>query len=234
MPSVSIVIPAYNEERALLPIAVRSLDALKKHCSDYELIILNDGSSDDTAAVMRQIKNQDPDHVRLMTHPTNLGIARTLEDLYRAATKDYVFDIAGDGQYPPEVLAQMIPLLAHYDIIVCNRVIKHYTSYRKLISKAYRWMPKLLFGVDLFDSGSTKCRKREIITDIQVISKGVFVEAERLIRAVKRGYTITKVDISQEARTEGKARGARFPMVLQAILDLITVWVQLQILRRKP
>lgn len=234
MPSVSIVIPAYNEEQALSAIAMRSLAALRKNCADYELLILNDGSSDGTGRVMEEIKQTDPDHVRLMTHPANLGIARTLEDLYAAASKEYMFDIAGDGQYPPEILDQMMPLLDHYDIIVCNRVLKHYTPYRKLISFCYRWMPRILFGVDLYDSGSTKCRKRTIMTDIQVISKGVFVEAERLIRAVKRGYRITKIDMMQDARQGGKARGARFPMVLQAVKDLLNVWVRLEILRQRP
>lgn len=234
MPSVSIVIPAYNEEQALSAIAMRSLAALRKNCTDYELLLLNDGSSDHTGSVMEEIKKTDPDHVRLITHPMNLGIARTLEDLYAAATKDYIFDIAGDGQYPPEILDKMMPLLDHYDIIVCNRVLKHYTPYRTVISFCYRWMPRMLFGVDLFDSGSTKCRKRTIMSDIHVISKGVFVEAERLIRAVKRGYRITKIDMVQDVRQGGKARGARFPTVLQAIRDLLNVWIRLQILRQKP
>jgi glycosyltransferase involved in cell wall biosynthesis len=234
MPSVSFVIPAYNEEQALPAIALRSLAALRENCEDYELLILNDGSSDQTAAVMHQIYDTDPAHVRLLTHEVNQGIARTLEDLYAAASKEYVFDIAGDGQYPPEVLKQIIPLLSQYDIVVCNRVFKHYTPYRKLISFCYRWMPRILFGVDLYDSGSTKCRKKSIITDIHVTSKGVFVEAERLIRAVKRGYSITKIDMVQEARQGGKARGARLPMVLQAIADLASVWFRLQILRQKP
>lgn len=233
MKSVSLLIPAYNEHAAIRSTVERSLKVLKECTTDYELIVLDDASTDDTFTILQQLKQEHPE-IRIERHTVNSGIAATFEDLYRMATKDFVFLISGDGQFPPESLKQCMPLLDDYDIVVCNRVRKEYTFYRHLISSSYRRLPQILFGIDLYDSGSIKCVRREVFTTVPVTSKSVFVEAERIIRAVKRGYRMTKVDIVQEPRKGGKARGGRVSTVAKAAGDLLRVWWELQILKRKP
>ncbi len=232
--SVSLVIAAYNEAETLRLVFERSLSVLQQCVADFEVIILDDASTDETPAIAADIQRQHPDVVQVITHPRNRGIAVTFEDLYQAASKAYVFDVPADGEYPPEALLDMIPLLPEHDVIICNRVKKNYTLYRRVVSRCYRWMPRLLFGVDLYDPGSTKCRRQALITDIQCTSHGVFVEAERMIRAAKRGYRITKVDIVPDRRLAGDPRGARLSNVLQAALDLVTLWVRFTILRQRP
>jgi glycosyltransferase involved in cell wall biosynthesis len=234
MPSISLLIPAYNEEASLAEVAERALRALRAATDDYELIMLDDASRDRTLLMMEAIRGRDPAHISVLRHPKNLGIARSFEDLYRAATKEYVFLIPGDGQYPPEALREIVPLLGRYDIVVCRRTYKHYTPYRHAISACFRWLPRLLFGIDLHDPGSTKCMKREIIAGIPVCAQGVFVEAERLIRASRRGYRIGTVDIVQEPRRGGKARGASLREIAHAMGDLLRLWMTLVLLRRAP
>ncbi len=233
MPSLSLVVPAFNEEAALEPTVRRCIDCIRKCTDDYELIILDDCSADKTAEVAERLSREDPAHIKTLRHPVNMGIASTFEDLYKAATKDYVFLIPADGEYPPEALTEAWPMLKDCDIVVCQRRQKNYTPYRHLVSGAYRWMTVLLFGEDLFDPGSTKVVKREIFTGIPVTSKSVYVEAERIIRALKRGYRIGKVDIIQETRKGGQARGARFRTVKLAALDMLRLWVELTLLRKK-
>ncbi len=234
MPSISLLIPAYNEEAMLTETVERGLRALRAATGDYELIMLDDASDDRTPVIMEEIRRSDPAHIAVLQHPKNEGIARSFEDLYRSATKDYVFLIPGDGQYPPEALQEIVPLLGQYDVVVCRRTYKHYTPYRHVISLCFRWLPRLLFGIDLADPGSTKCVKREIITGIPVCARGVFVEAERLIRAARRGYRIGTVDIVQEPRRGGKARGAALREIAHAAGDLLRLWFTLTILRRAP
>ena len=88
--------------------------------------------------------------------------------------------------------------------------------------------------MDLYDPGSIKCRKREVIQDIEIQSRSVFAEAERMIRAVRRGYRIGKVDIRPEKRVAGQARGASWSNVCGAVLDLFRLWFRLVVLRQKP
>jgi len=230
---VSLLIPAYNEESTIESVVGRSLATLAECTDDFELIILDDASRDRTPSLLAELQARNP-RITILRHETNRGIAATFEELYRAATKDFLFLVSGDGQYPPEALKDCMPLLGDCDIVICNRTYKHYTPYRHLISKCYRLLPRLLFGVELYDSGSIKCVRRSIIREIPVESRSVFVEAERLIRAHKRSYKIGKVDIVQAPRAGGKARGAELSTVWHSTWDMLRLWWKLQILRAQP
>lgn len=233
-PSVSLLIAAYNEEASLQRTIDRALAVIRECSPDGEVIVLDDASKDRTPDIIAAAVAANPKEMRSIRHDVNGGIAKTFEDLYRAATKDFVYLISGDGEYPPEALKLCMPLLERYDIIVCRRMTKQYTFYRHCISNAYHWSVLWLFGVELYDPGGVKVVRREIYEKVGVRTKSVFVEADRLIRAVKRGYRVSYVDIHQEKRVGGKGRGAKFTNVWAAFCDLWTVWFELIILRRKP
>ncbi len=231
-PSISLVMPAYNEERTVERAVERCLAVLESSVDDYEVVLLDDGSRDRTAAVMAELQARDPDRIRLIVHERNQGIAASYEELYRAATKDFVMLIPADDQYPPEALSEILPLLDEHDIVVCRRTRKPYTPWRHCISISYTWLPRLLFGVRLYDPGSTKCVRRQIFVETSVSSRGVFVEAERLIRAIKRGHRIAAVDVVQGDRQAGTATGAHPRTVAVALADLVRLWWSLVVLRR--
>ena len=230
-PSLSIVVPAFNEEASIAETAARCLSVLEEWAGEYELVILDDGSHDSTASRMEEIRAQHPGVVRTIVHPVNLGIAVTFEHLYREARKDFVWLIPADGQYPPEVLPEVMSLLATHDVVILRRTRKLYTPGRMLVSRAYRWLPQLLFGVDLIDPGSSKCLSRELIDRIPVRSTGVFVEAERIIRAARQSCRIAHVDIVQAPRKGGQALGAKPSMVIGALRDLAWLWFDLNVRR---
>lgn len=233
MPSVSLLIPAYNESATISDLIDRSIAVLKNCTPEYELIVLDDASKDNTWELLQEAKIKHPE-IRIERHAINQGIATTFEDLYKAATKDFLFLISGDGQFPPETLAKCMPLLETHDVVICDRIYKDYTVYRHIISSAYRWLPRILFGVDLHDPGTIKCVRREIISDIKVISTSVFVEAERFIRAAKRGYKIAHVEMIQVPRKGGKARGGKPSTIAKSVKDMFVVWWKLQVLQEKP
>ena len=234
MPSISLVIAAFNEEATLEAVFVRCLDVLVECSDDFEVLILDDASTDGTGEIAASIARNHPDVVRVITHQKNRGIAATFEELNQAATRDYIFDIPADGEYPPEALRGIVPLLDDFDIVVCRRTFKRYTLYRQLVSWCYRWLPRVMFGVELYDPGSTKCRRRTLIEEIPLSSRGVFAEAERMIRAVRRGHRLGKVDVEPERRMAGDPRGAGIGYVVLAAADLLRLWFQLVIFRRRP
>ncbi|MBP6715617.1 MAG: glycosyltransferase family 2 protein [Acidobacteria bacterium] len=224
MPSISLLIPAYHERLTIEPLMERALAVLQSCTDDYELIVLDDASTDDTFAIMQRVQARHPGII-VRRHERNMGIAATFEELYQLASKEFVFLISGDGQFPPETLTRCLPLLAEHDIVICRRVSKHYTPYRHAVSWAYRWLPRLLFGVDLVDPGSVKVVRRTIYREVPVTSTSVFVEAERIIRAVRRGYRLTAVDMESQPRVGGQASGARLPVALAAARDLMRFWL---------
>lgn len=224
MPSISLLIPAYHERLTIEPLMERALAVLQACTDDFELIVLDDASTDDTFAIMQRVQARHP-AIIVRRHERNMGIAATFEELYQLASKEFVFLISGDGQFPPETLTRCMPWLAEHDIVICRRVTKHYTLYRHVVSWAYRWLPRMLFGVDLVDPGSVKVVRRTIYRQVPVTSTSVFVEAERIIRAVRQGYRLTSIDMESQPRIGGQASGARLPVALGAARDLLRFWL---------
>ena len=231
--SLSLLVPAYNEQSTLEEVTRRCIALGNKHADQFEVVICDDGSKDATWQIIQKLCERHPE-VRSLRHEVNLGIGVTFEDLYQTARGDIVFMVPGDGQYPPEHIERCLPLMNEYDAVVLARTSKNYTFYRHIVSFCYRWLPRALFGVDLYDPGSVKCFKREIITSIPIVSRSAFAEAERFIRAAKRGCRIGKINIVQEQRSGGKARGAKPSFVLGSLRDMFKLWWQLSVLRRKP
>ena len=132
----------------------------------------------------------------------------------------------------PLVTPRRYPLLrgcgARARVPVDARTKQPYGVYRHVVSWGYRALPRLLFGVELFDSGSVKLVRRRIYQEIPVGSRSVFAEAERLIRAARAGFEIGKVDIVQEPREGGRAAGARLSTVARAVSDMAALWWRLR------
>ncbi len=125
----------------------------------------------------------------------------------------------------------MMQLRDRFDLVVGKRVVKHYTLRRALISEAFNLLPLVLFGVRTHDAGSIKLVRRELF-QIPLCSRGPFQEAERIIRARRLGYRIGVVPVENRPRRGGKATGARWGLVGQAVLDLLRCWWRIVIRRQ--
>ncbi len=234
MTSLSILIPTYNEERSIAHVVTTTVEKLLKtpEVADFEVIILDDGSTDSSPVIINNLTKQFPKFIRSYRHQENKGIAYTYEQLYKLAEKKYVFMVPGDGQYPIEILFSCFPIRKEDDIILFYRKKKNYSFSRNVISRLYRLLPKIFFGVDLYDPGCTKCIKQTIFSEIHVSSKSVFVEAERMIRANLLKYNFRKIEIDSLPRIGGLAHGAHILSVLSSFKDLLKFWFYIRILRR--
>ena len=125
----------------------------------------------------------------------------------------------------------MMELRDRYDMVIGKRPQKHYTLCRAAISRAFNLLPWLLFGVATHDAGSIKLVRRELL-QIPLASRGPFREAERIIRAQRRGYRIGMLVVDNQPRRGGKASGARWGLVGQAVLDLLRCWWHIVLCRR--
>jgi glycosyltransferase involved in cell wall biosynthesis len=90
MPSISLVMPAYNEAENIEPMVEEATPALEANADDYEIIVVDDGSADDTAAVTRRVMESHP-HVRLVEHPVNQGFGAAVFSGFTNAEKDWIF-----------------------------------------------------------------------------------------------------------------------------------------------
>jgi glycosyltransferase involved in cell wall biosynthesis len=227
---VSICIPAYNEEHTIEEVIKAAVLTLQQTGLPGELLIVDDCSTDRTWQILQSFKDSVP-QLQIRHHEINQGIAKTFGELYRWAKMDLVFLNSADGQWKMEVLLEMLPLTKRYDLIVARRKEKHYGLNRQIVSWFFNALPLLLFGTKTYDAGSIKLARRKIY-EIEIKSTGVFSEAERIIRASRRGYRVGFVEVDHSPRKSGKATGARLSLIVEAVVDLCRCWFDIVLLRR--
>ena len=227
MPSVSVCFPAYNEQATIGSVLNEAHEQLSGSGLDYEILVCDDGSVDNTAKIAEEIAARLP-RVRVLRNRKNLGIRETFERLYREASKELVFLNSTDRQWETGVLFQMLPLMDEFDIVIASRRKKHYGLARSFTSWVFNLIPPLLFGVQTYDAGAVKLVRREVIKRFALVSRSPFTEAERLIRAERAGYRIASHPVNISERGSGKARGAKLSSVIEAGKDVVRVWLALR------
>jgi glycosyltransferase involved in cell wall biosynthesis len=229
-PGVSICIPAYNEEATIEETIESAAATLQQSGLPGEILVIDDSSTDRTWKILERLKSTVP-ALQVRRHEMNQGIAKTFTELYRWANMDLIFLNSADGQWQMQILLDMLPLMKDADLVVARRKHKHYGLNRQIVSWFFNLLPVLMFGTETYDAGSVKLVRREIY-DISITSTGVFAEAERIIRARRRGYRVTSVDVEHFPRKSGKATGAKFSLVIEALVDLCRCWIDIVLLRR--
>jgi glycosyltransferase involved in cell wall biosynthesis len=226
--SVSLVAPIYNDVHSMPTVLPELSSLLSRHCKKWEILLIDDGSSDGSVSWIKRYANKNS-HMRVLYHSKNRGIARTYRELYQKATYDSVVLFSLDGAWDPADAILLASTLSYgsYDAVVGVRRQKQYAFWRWMVSTLYNALTVGLFGVRTRDAGSIKAIRKKVVYRIPIISKGVFDEAERIIRAHRLGYRIGFVDIHHRPARK-KLRGIRLFHVYQAIGDMIKVFLDVR------
>jgi glycosyltransferase involved in cell wall biosynthesis len=232
-PELSIIMPVCNEAENL-PEVLRDVAAVAAAANFHtEIVFLDDGSTDRSLSLLEDFGRHHPElDVRILRHESNRGIAAACFSLYAAARGSYVFLNGGDGQCGTAEALRLMELRDRYDLVIGKRRDKHYTWRRALVSRAFNLLPLLLFAVRTHDAGSIKLIRAEIL-QIPLRSRSPFAEAERIIRARKRGFRVGALLVESRARRGGKARGARWQLVLQSLRDAVACWWHIVVCRER-
>jgi glycosyltransferase involved in cell wall biosynthesis len=225
--SLSIVIPAFDEAASIAATIADARAIGGQVTSALEVIVCNDGSRDDTAAIVRAAANIDP-RVRLLDRERNRGIEASMRALYAHARNEWVFLMSADRQWPMSALVPMAAAAVDgADFVIGVRPNKRevYTRYRRIVSWGYERIVRAL-GAPGGDPGSIKLARRELL-HAAVAARGVFAEGERVIRAARSGARVVEVPVEFHRRGAGKATGARRDVVTRALADAIRVTASL-------
>jgi len=228
-PSISVFFPCYNEQGNVARVvqnARRVLDGLK---ADYEIIVVDDGSKDETGRIAEELAAQDR-RIRVVRHPQNRGYGAALQSGFRAATKDLVFFTDGDGQFDMAEMPPLLELIGAYDIVSCYRLNRQDPLIRKINGWCWTQLVCLLFGLRLRDIDCAfKLFRREIFDDMPLCSTGALIATEVLARAVRKGCKIVQRGVHHYPRTAGAQTGANLRVILRAFRELFQL--RRQILR---
>src|SRR5688500_17814959 len=144
---LSVFFPAYNDSGTIASMVIRAVQAVSELTPDFEVIVVNDGSSDATAEIADELARRYP-HVRVVHHPKNRGYGGALQTGFRSATKELIFYTDGDAQYDP---AEMDTLWRHMtteaDVVNGYKISRSDPLHRIIIRRVYHHMVSVLFGL---------------------------------------------------------------------------------------
>lgn len=227
--SLTVACPAFNEEEAIERVVRDCLAKIPTMVEDFEILVVDDGSTDRTPEILARLAAEDP-HVRVITHPRNLGFGGFARSLINNASKQAYVGISGDGEVDIESLERMLQALTDgADVVVAVRTQKpNYSPFRKLVSFAYNRSVALAFGTDFRDIGGPKMWRTTAIRTKPPISNSAFLNAELLVRARRAGARVGFVETVQRPRMGGKPKGASTRWIVGSVRDLVRVWLDVR------
>jgi glycosyltransferase involved in cell wall biosynthesis len=229
MPSISLVMPAYNEADNIEPMVAEASPALESVTSDYEIIVVDDGSKDQTAAVTRQVMQKYP-HVRLIQHSVNQGFGAAVFTGFTNAEKAWIFYTDADRQFVLSELQKFEALMDRADLIAGYRAPRRDPFMRVFYGKGWSMLCTLLFGYTVRDVDcGFKLLRREIVEELapQIQSRGATFSIEWLVRAKRAGFRFVELPVSHRPRVAGSQTGANINVIVRAFRELVQVRLQL-------
>ncbi len=221
MSSLSIVLPAYNEEKNAEN-AVKEVSAVAQGLGmDYEIILVNDGSADRTGEIGRELEQRIP-NFRLVEHYPNRGYGGALKAGFAAATKELIAFTPADKQFDFSEIIRLLERLDEADIVSGFRADRRDPFIRKFNAFGWNSVVRLLFGRLCRDIDcGFKLFRREILEHVHIESDGAMIDTEFLAGAKARGYRIVDVPVTHLPRVAGESTGANIKVIVKAFRDLV-------------
>ena len=225
-PAISFFFPACNEEDTVEELARRADRVLRDLASDYEVIIVDDGSTDRTAEIADRLARENR-RIRVIHHPVNRGYGVALRSGFEAARLDLIFYTDGDLQFDVAELARLIPLIEDADIVSAYKIRRMDGWQRKAVSWVYNTSLRLFFGLPLRDVNcGFKLYRREVFDAFSLHSTRGLIDAEVLLKARKAGFRIVQVGVTHFRRRAGGSR-YRIREIVMTMLQMARLWKEL-------
>jgi cellulose synthase/poly-beta-1,6-N-acetylglucosamine synthase-like glycosyltransferase len=223
--SLSVVLPAYNEEAQIVATVRSIMVTLWSWNLDFEMIVVNDGSRDRTGEILEALALE-YSQLRVVTHPVNRGYGATLVRGFAEARNELVFCMDADGQFDITDLAGFLRLIPWYDAVLGYRVARQDSRVRLLNAWGWKQLVRLCLGVRVRDVDCAfKLFRANFLHSHPCESRSAMINAELLYKLRRGGYTSTQVSVRHLPRVGGRATGAMPMVILRALKDLgIYTW----------
>lgn len=220
MQSLSIVLPAWNEQGAVGRTVQAALGELDTRGLPGEVIVVDDGSTDRTFPILEGLAEREP-RVRVIRHPVNLGYGAALARGIAESRGEYVFLTDADLQFDLRELSRLVPFTPRFDVVVGYRAARADPLHRRLNARIWNAAVQGLLDVGVRDVDCAfKLVRRCVFDQIRVGSSGAFAASEMLVAARRAGFCIHEVPVTHFPRHSGEATGARAGVIARAVIDL--------------
>jgi hypothetical protein len=222
--SLSLVLPAHNEEANLRVVVDRALVVLPTFTDDFEILIVDDGSRDRTPLIADELASNDG-RVKAIHHGRNRGYGGALISGFSASRGDYVMFIDADRQFDIGDLALLAPFVGDFDIVAGFRKERHDALHRRIFAEIFNVTVRLLFGVHLRDIDCAfKVFRGDLLRSLDVSAPGALINTEIQAKARRQGATVEQVGVHHYPRIAGAATGGSARVIVRAMWDTVWLW----------
>jgi glycosyltransferase involved in cell wall biosynthesis len=230
-PSVSLVIPMFNEELNIEHAVAAAAEALQKYSDDYEIIIVDDASTDGSPILVSRMAAENP-RIRPIRHAKNRKLGGSLKTGYAAASKDLVLYMDADLPFDPDVLGRAIRAMevTGSDVIAGYRLDRTLEGLRRtLYSYMYNALIGVLFGWPHRDINfSFKLMKREVLEAFELKSEGSLIDAELIVKAKNHGFAIQQIGLDYFPRIRGTSHLSSPAVIVKILRELVTLYPEMR------
>jgi glycosyltransferase involved in cell wall biosynthesis len=225
VPALSYFFPAHDEAANIEALVQEALDELPRLAERFEIIAVDDGSTDGTGEIADRLAAAHPDIVRAVHHPENQGYGAAVRSGIATARYPLICFTDGDRQFRVAGLGRLLARLEPgdgpaVDVVAGYRIKRADPAIRLAYARAYRLCLRLFFGLAVRDPDcACKLFRRETLEGVRVKSEGAFLSAELLIKIEARGGHVVEQGVPHYPRTAGRASGADPRVVARAVRD---------------
>ena len=226
MPGLSVFFPAYNDGGTIASLVITAVKVAGSLTPDFEVIVVNDGSSDDTPQILDELARLYPGHVRVVHHPRNRGYGGALRTGFATATKDYVFYTDGDAQYDPtEMTVLWSKMTDDVDWVNGWKISRSDPLHRIIIGRVYHHVVKLLFGLKVRDVDCDFRLMRRRIFDVVRLEKDSGVICLEMMKKFQdAGFRVAEHPVHHYHRAFGKSQFFNFRRIVRTGIDVMKLW----------
>ncbi len=230
---LSVFFPAYNDSGTIASMVIRAVKAASAVTSDFEVIVVNDGSADGTAEIADELARTYP-QVRVVHHAKNRGYGGALQTGFRSATKELIFYTDGDAQYDPAEMAQLwCSLTPEADMVNGYKISRSDPLHRIVIGRIYHHTVRVLFGLEVRDVDCDfRLMRRSIFEKIDLEKTSGVICLEMMKKVHDAGFRIVEVPVHHYHRAYGKSQFFNFRRIFKTGIDVMRLWFALVILRQ--
>ncbi|CAA9557168.1 MAG: hypothetical protein AVDCRST_MAG73-3393 [uncultured Thermomicrobiales bacterium] len=219
--SLSLVLPAHNEEANIGVVVERALATLPAFTSEFEIIVVDDGSRDRTKSIVEELSAAHP-QVKVVHHPTNKGYGGALTSGFRQATGDYVMFMDADRQFDIADLALLSPFVGGFDVVAGFRKERNDPVHRRVFAEIFNVVVRVLFGVHLRDIDCAfKVFRGDLLRSIELTAPGALINTEMQAKLRRKGATIQQVGVNHYPRIAGVATGGSWRVIARAMKETL-------------
>jgi glycosyltransferase involved in cell wall biosynthesis len=230
-PTISLVIPMFNEESNIDHAIAYAAEALSQHASDYEIIIVDDASTDQSPEIVRRATAGNP-RIRLIQHDFNQKLGASLRTGFGAAKNELILYMDADLPFDPDVLGRAIRAMnvTRADVISGYRFDRTTEGLKRtLYTILYNWLIRILFRISIRDINfSFKLMRREVLEAVELKSEGSLIDAELIVKARNHGFFVQQIGLDYFPRVLGTSHLSSVGVILKIFREMLKLFPEMR------